>query len=291
MNSPGPREALAVHAIGDVLAVAAAIAEIRKTLLLVPATRRRQDALRVSGILGDDVDDAVDRVRPPDCAARPADHLDAVDVIHDRVLHFPVRAGQERGVNGAPVDEHQHATARAGVPKPRIPMDHLFAVDARDFHARREPQRLRNAGRPRTPDLLPGDDVDRRRALKSLYRPLGWRSDFNLRQLFQAQLLERRRTCLVRGALLLGVASQARRRCGQQAQYARKTNPVTRLRRAVSHLVPIFHGVSTFTEFPGQTPTPDGTSFHTVFLGIVGLRSFHAPSSSNSSWTAPRDKL
>ena len=84
------------------------------------------------------------------------------------------------------------------LPKPRIPIDHLLAVDARDLHAGRQPQRLRDAGGARTPDILAGDHVDGGRGLQGLDRLFGGRGHFDLRQLFEAQVLERPRTCSAR---------------------------------------------------------------------------------------------
>src|SRR6185312_14047024 len=52
----------------------------------------RVNPLRVLGALGNDVDDAVDRVRAPQRAARPADDFDAIDVLEQIVLRVPEHA-------------------------------------------------------------------------------------------------------------------------------------------------------------------------------------------------------
>src|SRR5689334_4731345 len=52
-------------------------------VLLVATRRTHQSARGFLRLARDDVDDAVHRVRAPQGGARPADHLDAVDVVHD----------------------------------------------------------------------------------------------------------------------------------------------------------------------------------------------------------------
>jgi len=69
--------------------------------------RAEVSALRRGGIAGDDVDHAVDGVRPPEGRTGPADDLDPLDVIAQQVRHVPVYAGEERGVDGPPVDQHE----------------------------------------------------------------------------------------------------------------------------------------------------------------------------------------
>ena len=70
-------------------------------------------ALGVGRALGDHVDHAVDRIRAPDAAAGSAGDLDAVDIGDDDVLRFPEHAGEDRGVDGAPVDQDQHLVGGA----------------------------------------------------------------------------------------------------------------------------------------------------------------------------------
>ena len=192
MHRRSAREALAVDAIRKVSAVAAPVAEIEEALLFVSAARRYQHPLGQSGVLGDDVDHTVHRIRPPDRAARPPNDFDPVDVVHQRILNFPVRAVEQRREYRAPVDQHQHRT-RQPASEPANSNRPLVGVDSRHLHARRQPQRLRYAGRPRSPDVLAGDHVDRGSGLKGLHRLFGGCRDFDLREFFQAQALEHRR--------------------------------------------------------------------------------------------------
>ena len=89
-------EAFGVDAVIEVLAVAAAVAEVDEALLLVAAAGGTSVPVGLLRGLGDDVDDAVDGVRSPDGAAGSADDFDAIDVFEQGVLHFPVGAGEQR---------------------------------------------------------------------------------------------------------------------------------------------------------------------------------------------------
>ena len=74
----------------------------------LPSPRQQRPAcLRIPRVARDDVDHAVDGVRAPQRRAGPADHLDAVDVGEDIVLHVPENAGEERRIDRPPVDHHE----------------------------------------------------------------------------------------------------------------------------------------------------------------------------------------
>src|SRR5205823_10900940 len=87
----------------------------------------------------DDIDNAINGVRPPDGAAGSTDDLDTIDVIHIGVLHLPTSAREEGGVHGAAVDENKHrarqpASETANTDRPFV------AIDAGDFDAGSEAQ-------------------------------------------------------------------------------------------------------------------------------------------------------
>src|SRR5690606_29784953 len=74
------------HAIPGVAGEASAIAKV-ESLIDVAKVGVRKSALRLSGVAGDDVDDAVDGVRAPKRAAGAAHALDPLDVVeHDMLL-------------------------------------------------------------------------------------------------------------------------------------------------------------------------------------------------------------
>ena len=145
--------------------------------------------MRVARTLGDDVDDAVDGVGPPERAARSADDFDAVDVLEQDVLDFPVGAGEERRVDAPPVDEDEHR-AREPAAEAAYPYRGLAGVDARDLHAGSQPQRLRQGLRSRAPDVLLGDDEHRGRSVRHRLRRAGHGGDLEAGQLRQGQLGE-----------------------------------------------------------------------------------------------------
>src|ERR1700730_11757694 len=60
--------------------------------LLTAAACGHQAALRVFGLLGDDIDHAVYCIAAPQRGSRPANHFDPLDVFDDRVLHIPIHS-------------------------------------------------------------------------------------------------------------------------------------------------------------------------------------------------------
>ena len=80
-------------------------------------------------------------------------------------------------------------------------MDHLLP----SMRATSTPGASRSAsgmrGHARPADIFAGDDIDRDRRLEGGRRFLGWRSHFDLRKLFEAQVLQRLRSRVVRGGL------------------------------------------------------------------------------------------
>ena len=94
-----------------------------------------EQALRVAGALGGDVDDAVDGVGAPEGGAGAADDLDAVEVRQDVVERVPVDAGEQRRVDGAAVHEHQQLVGVELV-EPAGADGPVAGVDAGDVEAR-----------------------------------------------------------------------------------------------------------------------------------------------------------
>src|ERR1700681_775558 len=54
------------------------------------------------------VDHAVDGVRSPDRAAGSPNYFDPLNIFQQYVLYIPINASKKRGVNAAPIDQHQH---------------------------------------------------------------------------------------------------------------------------------------------------------------------------------------
>src|SRR5438445_497123 len=107
MKLRAPAEGLAVHPIVEVPAVSGAVAEAEETLLEAPTSHGGKHTVSILSFLGNDIDDRVDRVRSPDGPARPANHLDSLHILQQRVLDLPVHSGKQRGVHAASVNEHK----------------------------------------------------------------------------------------------------------------------------------------------------------------------------------------
>src|SRR5439155_4789286 len=164
-------------------------ADARLLPQLLAAAPRDIKTLCVPGGAGNDVDDAIDRVGTPQCAAGTADDFDAVDVFEEVVLYVPEHTAIERRVHGATVDQHQELVGEVGVeaagadgPVMRVDLRHLQVVG--------KPQCFGNAGGARAADVLRGDDLDRGGGLQKSLRLLGDGRHLDVHQLLDAQALE-----------------------------------------------------------------------------------------------------
>jgi len=101
-------ERLAINAIVEVLAVSAAITQAEETLIEAATSSGCKHAVSFAGLLGDDVDHRVDRVRSPDGSSGSTNHFDTLNILKQRILDFPVHSGKQGSVNTAPVYEDQH---------------------------------------------------------------------------------------------------------------------------------------------------------------------------------------
>ena len=182
-------EPLAVAPIVEVLADAPPVADAAEGALLGAAASGREAALRLSRALRDDVDHAVDGVGAPERAARAADDLDAVDVLEERVLDLPVGAGEQRIVDAAPVDQHEHRPRQAAGEASHADRP-LVGVDSCHLDAGGEPQRVGERPGPRAPDLVLGDDVDRIGGRGPDLRLARHGGDLRVHQLLEAELGE-----------------------------------------------------------------------------------------------------
>ena len=164
-----------------------------------PPPASAYNAARFAGLLGDDVDDTVHRVRAPHRATGAADDFNAIDIFEEHILDVPEHAGEERRVHAAAIDEHEQLVRRGAVESARRDRP-LMRADLRDLEIRREPQRLRNARRAGAADLVVRDDLNRGCDLRELLRLSGDGRHVDLEQLFQAQALEltRRRDRVLR---------------------------------------------------------------------------------------------
>src|SRR5579884_511726 len=95
-------------AIIEALSVAAANAQRIDGFIHVTCKQRQACPVCIRRILGDDVNHAINGVRPPNGSSRTANHFNAIDVSKRKILNIPKNTGKEWGIYAASVDQHQH---------------------------------------------------------------------------------------------------------------------------------------------------------------------------------------
>ncbi len=160
-------EVLPVQAEIGVATKLAAIPRSREPPLHVSGAARDQNPLSFLRALGDDVDDSVDGVGAPHSRPRAADHLDARDVLHERVLRVPEDSRIKRRIK-APTIHQDEQFVRGRAVEASGGNGVLTRVHAGHLDARNVAQRLWEAESSRAVDLLVGDHVNSRRSLGQL---------------------------------------------------------------------------------------------------------------------------
>jgi hypothetical protein len=171
-----------VYTVVEGIAVAAAIARIKDALINISSTCIDQETMSVFAGFGNDIDHAIYSVRSPDGGTWPPDHFNTLDILQHHVLYFPICPREQGGVDCAPVDEHQDVSGEIASESPNADGP-LVAVDLCHLNPRREPQCLRNSGRPGRLNVFIVDHVDGRGGFPNLLRFLGHRRDFHIPQL------------------------------------------------------------------------------------------------------------
>src|SRR6267142_1707121 len=180
---------LGVDAGKGVVADFPAVACADEVALFGAAAAIDQETLRVFGVFGDDVDDAVDGVGAPERAGRAADDLDAVDVLHEGILHIPEDAGVEGGVDAAAIHEDQEFVGGAAVEA--TGGDGPGAVvDLGDFEAGGHTQSLGDAGCAGAANVILGDHRDGGGRLADGALAAGNGGDFDVHELDVHELVE-----------------------------------------------------------------------------------------------------
>lgn len=85
----------------------------RKTGFFGSITSKDVTALRLFGILGNDLDHPIHRVGSPEGFPRTANHFNSIDVFKERVLSVPIDTPERWVVNGPTVQEHQQLRGKA----------------------------------------------------------------------------------------------------------------------------------------------------------------------------------
>ncbi len=180
--------AVEIAPVEPVIAAAGELAAmpVRRAAVEIAPARHREIALGVTRGARDDVDHAVHRVGTPLRATGPADDLDTLDILHHHILRFPEHAGEERRVDGPPVDQHEHFVREHAVGAARRDRP-LVIVRARDLQVRRQPQRLGYAVGARAADVVRVDHIDGCRRIGQSLGVARHRGDLDI-----AELLERK---------------------------------------------------------------------------------------------------
>src|SRR5579884_2140601 len=69
---------------------------------------RNQRSVRQLGILGNDINDAVDGIRAPYRSTGPANHFNTLDILDRNILDVPEHALKQWGVYDSAIDQNQY---------------------------------------------------------------------------------------------------------------------------------------------------------------------------------------
>jgi hypothetical protein len=185
------RPDLAVDAVRPRRAESTAVTHGKRAGRVGTDGRVDERSARISGVLHDEVDDTVDGVGAPQGATGPAHHFDAIDVGDDEVLRFPEDTGKHGGVNGSPVNHHQHLVGRGDIEAAcadRIP----GTCDLRDVQRFGQPQGLRQVHDAIAAQIVAGDHRHGGGDFLELFRAPARSGNVGFGELFDRELLELR---------------------------------------------------------------------------------------------------
>src|SRR6202795_4554851 len=131
-------ESQGVHPVVEGAAVAAAKTRIKESLIEVASTHANKLAVRVLAGLGDDINHTVDGVWTPNRTARSTDDLDAINILQEHVLNFPVGARQQGCVDRPAINQYQNVAGEPA-PKPSNADRPFVTAEASYFHAGSKP--------------------------------------------------------------------------------------------------------------------------------------------------------
>ena len=128
-----------------------------------PYALGKQSALSVAGLLGGDIDHSVDRVGSPYGGAGSPYDLDAINVLQRHVLCIPKHSGQHGRIHRPAVDQNQELVRI--LPVEASDADGPFAgVNLGHIHSWNHAQQVGYVGCARMPNVVLGNDKDRRRS-------------------------------------------------------------------------------------------------------------------------------
>ncbi len=168
-------------------------------------------AQHLARALGDDVDDAVERVGAPDRRCGTANHLDALDLVEVRRHELPHRQPEEVLVDAPPVNHGQLGGRQRRRRTAGVDVD-VARGNLRDVDARNGPEQIGIVVRRRDGQSLRTNDGHRGRCVHDLLLDLGGRDDDGFlegrilglgRRLLRCRRGRRRRHWLLAGLLRL----------------------------------------------------------------------------------------
>src|SRR3977135_1389832 len=134
-----------ISSIVDIVADLAAVAGAFSSPFFCSGLHRYYSTLGEFGRFSDDVNDAVNRIGPPQCRPRTTDDFNAIHIFQHDVLHVPIHSREQGGVDAPAVDENQQLVVETAIEASRADGP-LVLVDASYFEAGNESQSFWNAG-------------------------------------------------------------------------------------------------------------------------------------------------
>ena len=158
-------------------------------LAKTPTARVDDATLRLTRVLRQDVDDAVDRVGAPQAPARASHDFDAVEIVKEDVLGMPVHTTKRKVVDRPAVNHDEEligelSTEAAGAHPP------CRRLDPRHVHPRHVTQCVRQRVGAAAPDIVFGQHGDGRRGVEEQLWSASRRGDLDLRELFEREVGE-----------------------------------------------------------------------------------------------------
>jgi Group II intron, maturase-specific domain len=179
----------AVNAIVEPPTVPAPVTEAAVTLLNIAASQGHHRPVGILGALGDDVNHSIDGVRSPNGAARPTNHLNALNVLQRSGLNLPINTRKKRRVNAPSVDQYEQF-AGDHRSKPAYAHRPVIRVDLCHFSPWRQAEDFGNVPGARPADILLGNDKNGSRRLPDRLGLFGRGRNFDVAQIYQAKLVQ-----------------------------------------------------------------------------------------------------
>ena len=105
----------APHTVVEILINDVTMAKLSDCFVLVTAACGNQRPLSFLGRLRDNIHNAVNGVCAPDSRSRASNDFDALNILQDHVLDFPVHTSKEWCVDAASIDQYEEFIGKHSV--------------------------------------------------------------------------------------------------------------------------------------------------------------------------------